>query len=1330
MQYFCKKIVLALFKKVRLVLTTDKTNILFTFEKKKIILKLDMIRFSIMNIKETLFFSLIFCFSIVAFSQENEFVLKWEKSKEVHFSSDKPVSVYGFQTKNFIYDADNQTALFAANIKTPISGFNASISSVVYEKITSEELQGYNMKLIKKEIDFTVKRTNSRGVLGGYVEFNPIVNINGQYKKVVSINFNFGQTNKASSIALSIPAPSIFNSSMASGEWYRFYIDKTGVYKLDRNFLSSLGINVDAVNPKNIRLFGNGGKAIPLLNADVTEFDVTENAIKFIGEGDGVINNEDYLLFYGVSSLGFDVENDSHINPYSDKTYYYINVSSEVGKRIQGLVEPSSSVNNTFTTFDEYQYYEVDKNNLVQLGRRWFGDSFDVNSKQSFTFSFPRIDASQQVRLNVKAAATATTSTSMSISLNGSPVPVGTLSFGTVSATVLASGMSYSNFIPPSQNIIVDLEYETFSNPSANAFLDYVSVEATSFLRSLGQQFSFRNKQAATIAGVGEYVITDAASVSEVWDVTDIYNVRTKINSNGSTLTFKASLGSLREYVAVVNSDFYTPLKDLSSVVNNIDIKGTIFQSVNGVHEDLDYLVITPASLKTQAVRLANINASNLGLRTRVITLEDIYAEFNTGNQDIGAIRNFVRYVYENGVTDKLKYLCLFGDASFDMKDRIANNTNLVPTFHALPSFNLVSSYMSDDYFGMMDGDEGSMVATDRLDIAVGRIVAGNIQQATEMVTKVEQYYQQESYGSWRNRMTILSDDVDVGWEVVLENELDDLADEIVSEKPFINMVKLHSDAFTQESSAGGELYPQVTESLLNNIQLGSLVVNYFGHGGEDGLAHERLFQKNDAQDLNNICRYNLLVTVTCEFTRFDNPLRQTGGEFAYWNPNGGAISLVATTREIVVGLGISVNRELARYLFDYNDTGYVSISEALRLAKNNIPNSLKRVVFSIGDPALKLSIPKPNIRLTHINDIPTNDPSAPSLEALGRVSLSGEVVDEGGQLISDYNGKLSTTIYDKNQNRSTLGNDGTTGGSGVLILDYETLGEIVFRGQASVTNGKFRFEFVVPRDILIPLGEGRVSFYAKKDGVLENQSGVDTGIKIGGVNENAPDDNLPPTIAAFMDDESFVSGGVTNQSPFLLLKLGDENGINTASGIGHDITGVMDGDEANPLVLNDYYETEIDDFTKGNVKYQYKDLEPGLHTLTLKAWDVYNNSMTTEIQFLVVNENDALVVERVLNYPNPFVSYTEFWFKHNSSSELEVMVQVYTVSGKLVKTLRGNSSSGNKGGNTSLFRGLPWNGKDDFGDRIGKGVYVYKLTVKSLSTNKKVVKYEKLVIL
>lgn len=1285
-----------------------------------------MIRFSIMDIKYVCLLVLFFCFSTVAFSQQKEFVLNWENNKEVRFSEDKTTYVHGFQTENFVYDIDLKTLVFTTNLDISVSEYNVEIVNTVYEDISLSQLAGYDVKKIKDAVVLNVKNTIARGVAGAYLEFNPIVKLNGQYKKVSSISVKFQQNNKS---ALFTPAPSITNSELGSGQWYQFYINKTGVYRLDRNFFASLGIDVNSVNPKNIRLFGNGGKAIPLSNADVNEFDVTENAVKFIGEDDGVFNNTDYMLFYGLSAFGWDSINDTHINPYSDNTVYYINVSSDQGKRIQPLLEPSSAPTSIITNFNEYQFHEIDNTNLVLLGRRWFGEEFDVDSNQSFGFNFPRLDTSQPIKLDVKAGATASSITSMQLLLNGNLVD--NFSFSAISPTSLASGDSFSGNINVNDTQIqVGLNYNNNGNPSANAFLDYIAIESTSFLRSLGQQFEFKNNQAALLAGVGEYQISDATTVSEVWDVTDIFNVQSKENISGALFAFKANLGEIRNYVALVESDFYQPSIGVSTFVNTTDLKGTIFQGANGSHEDIDYLVVTPAIFKSQAERLAGINAQNLGLRTRVVTLEDIYTEFNTGNQDIGAIRNFVRYVYQNGVTDKLKYLCLFGDASFDMKNRVPNNTNFVPTYHTLSSFSLVSSYMSDDYFGMMDDNEGSMGSGDRLDIAVGRIIAGSNQQAMEMVTKVEQYYQQGSYGSWRNRVTILSDDVDVDWEYSLETELDALADEIVLEKPFVNMVKLHSDSFAQESSAGGELYPQATSSLLNNIQLGSLVVNYFGHGGEDGLAHERLFQKNDAQELNNICRYNLFVTVTCEFTRFDNPYRPTAGEFTYWNSEGGAISLITTTREIFVSLGVTVNKELSSFLFDYNDTGYVSIAEALRLTKNNITNSLKRVVFYVGDPALKLAIPEPNIKLTQINGVPVNDPSVATLEALGRVTITGEVVDGSDQLIADYNGKLSTTIYDKKQNRATLGNDGTTGGSGLLILNYETLGEIVFRGQASIVNGIFEFDFVVPRDISIPVGDGRVSFYAKRDGVLENQTGVDTTIKIGGINTAAPPDNLPPKIIAYMNDESFVSGGITNQSPFLLLKLEDENGINTASGIGHDITAVLDGDEANPLILNDYYETEPDDFTKGSVKYQYKDLTPGLHTLTIKAWDVYNNSSTTEIQFLVVNENDALVLERVLNYPNPFVSYTEFWFTHNSASELDVMVQVYTVSGKLIKTLQGNSSTGNKGGNASLFRGLPWDGKDDFGDRIGKGVYVYKLTVKSISTNKKAVKYEKLVIL
>jgi hypothetical protein len=353
-------------------------------------------------------------------------------------------------------------------------------------------------------------------------------------------------------------------------------------------------------------------------------------------------------------------------------------------------------------------------------------------------------------------------------------------------------------------------------------------------------------------------------------------------------------------------------------------------------------------------------------------------------------------------------------------------------------------------------------------------------------------------------------------------------------------------------------------------------------------------------------------------------------------------------------------------------------------------------------------------------------------------VKLKGEVRDESGNaILNNYTGELAVTVFDKPIQRSTLNNDNGTMRvpdpsnpppatiEVPAIINFSTLGETIFRGNASVVNGRFEFGFVVPRDIRIPIAEGRVSFYAKRNNVLEDQSGNDNTIRIGGINENAEADTTPPRVRLYMNEESFVSGGITNESPIFLAFMEDEHGMNTASGIGHDMIAILDGDETNPYILNDYYETELDNYQKGKLRFPFANLSVGLHTLTFKAWDVYNNLITAEIQFMVVGD-DEMRLEKVLNYPNPFVSYTEFWFTHNRPFEpLDVQVQIFTVTGKVVKTINQQITT-----DGFLSRDIKWDGKDDFGDRIGKGVYVYKVTVRSSTTNKRAEKYEKLVLL
>ncbi|MEM1002845.1 MAG: type IX secretion system sortase PorU, partial [Bacteroidota bacterium] len=379
--------------------------------------------------------------------------------------------------------------------------------------------------------------------------------------------------------------------------------------------------------------------------------------------------------------------------------------------------------------------------------------------------------------------------------------------------------------------------------------------------------------------------------------------------------------------------------------------------------------------------------------------------------------------------------------------------------------------------------------------------------------------------------------------------------------------------------------------------------------------------------------------------------------------------------------------------------------------------------------PAMKLSFARPNIRLTSINDVPIGQ-ATDTLKALSYTKIAGEVVNENGQILTDFNGILTATVFDKPIERQTLANDGTRDVNNNLIkLDFRIPGETVFKGQATISNGTFDFDFIVPRDIGIPVGQGKVSFYAKQDNNLIDKAGHSFDINVGGINENADEDNEGPLINLFMNDENFVNGGITNSSPTLLAKLSDINGINTASGIGHDIVAILDGDETNPFVLNDFYQAEVDDYQNGVVTFPFRDIEPGLHTITFKAWDVYNNSNIAEIQFNVFNENDELVIDNVLNYPNPFVDYTEFWFNHNSSDQLDVSVQIFTISGKLVRTINGQTGAGSKS-TSSLSRDIVWDGRDDFGDKIGKGTYIYKLKVKSNRLNKQVEKIQKLVIL
>ena len=1107
------------------------------------------------------------------------------------------------------------------------------------------------------------------------------------------------------------------NSVLANGNWFKFSVDTTGVFKIDKTLLQQIGLSTNNLNPKKIHIYGNGGNLLPEFNGDVRYDDLQENAIYIEGEDDNSFDANDFILFYakGPHSWKVDINtnNVSHKqNVYSDKAYYFITVNDNNGKRIQSAPSVTGTPVTQLTSFNDYIFYENETTNLFAAGRRWLGEEFSVENQQTFQIPFPNAIQNEPLEIKVSAVAVSGLTSSMQVNVNSQDLF--NLNFGAItSGSTLASERAGSESITNSSTLInVSLNYNNGGNPSARAYLDFIEVSGKKQLIAGGFQFSFRSFEAANTSGIVEYQIQNSQNIFQIWEVSDPTNVSNIANESSATIfSFKANGGDFKEYIVVHQNDFYIP-----EAVSNARVEN---QNLHAL-KDINYLLITSNEFVEQAQRIANYHIENSGLTAKVVILDEIYNEFSSGSKDITGIRDFIKHVYETNSTDdkKLKYVCFFGDASYDYKDRIIANNNIAPVYLSDESYNLASSYVTDDFYAMLEDFEGSMSSSHSLDVVTGRIPVSTQQQATDVVDKILRDYNVESFGDWRNTVTFLADDID--------NILDDrpiqpgveiIADDIKENKPVFNINKIYADAYVQQNSSGGERYPTVKAAITTAIETGTLVFDYFGHGGEDGFAAERFLDIPQIKGFKNENTLPLFITITCEFSRFDNPTRTSAGEFVFWNTTGGAASMITTTRDVYISVGQAFNKRLMATLLEFNNED-LTIAESLVKTKNNYSETQKFFIYYFGDPVKKLAIPKPNIRITKMNGVDITQ-SLDTLKALSKVSFEGVVTDNLNNILTDFNGNLSTTVYDKPIDKSTLDNDNFG-----IIEVFDSQESKLFRGLASVENGNFSFEFIVPRDVKIAYGKGKLSFYAT-DATFD-KSGFNSDVIVGGINENAPEDTIGPEIQLFMNDESFLDGANTNASPNLIAKLADLSGINTSvTAVDHDIVGILDGDESNPIILNDFYQTELDDFTRGKVVFRLRDLSVGPHTLKLKAWDTYNNSSETILNFVVVSDTN-ISLDNVLNYPNPFVNYTEFWFNHNKPNEsLQVQVQIFTISGKLIKTINQLvQTTGN------LSRNISWNGLDDFGNRIGKGVYVYKLKVTSTVSNISSEKYEKLVIL
>lgn len=1209
------------------------------------------------------------------------------------------------------FGLDNGRPYYAFQQKNKQINEKIEILAISYEKLPKEQALIYDQLGITFEaeplVDAKIVAEARQAMISIYML--PIRLHNGQLERITQFTFktvpntNLSQKDYASSSVL----------GSTSGTWYKIAVNKDGIYKIDKNFLNDCGFNTTNLNPAHIHIFGNGEGVIPEWNGAAITDDLAQNAIFVAGEADGQFNDNDYVLFYGWGPHRWDLSGGNQFNqirhPYSDESFYFIYIGSDIAPlRIETAPPIDTQEDTLVTAYDYRDVYENDLENLAQGGQRWYGEEFDVNLSQNFNFTIPNITP-EPVRIQVTYASDSRATGNQILLKKGTDV-LGQMIMPHSGSYYQRSTLNCVDSTPTSNlNLTVTVNR---INPNVVTYLDRILIQAKRNLVLTGSQINFRVANLLPNAGLAAYQINNMNASAFVWDVTDRHvPVRLPLQLQGNQALLKIAAG-YKELVAASGVSYFTPAK----------VGSVAYQDLHQLSL-ADYLIVTHPDFITQANRLADLHRNN-GLTVHVVPVQEIYNEFSSGMQDPGAIRRFVKMFYDRALLtnpDAMpKYLLLFGDGTYDPKDRMPNNNNFIVTYQMQTSENKIDAMVVDDFFGLLDNSE-SISAADMMDIAVGRLIVSSSLQAKQIVDKIEHYMKNGSsfypvtssccmgtqtdktFGDWRNQYMVMTDNREGGYFINTDAEPQYEITKFLN--PEINYNKLYMDAFPKVVTAGGERFPAMVNAIDANIQRGVLVANYIGHGGEVGLAEERVVGIDQINSWSNIHALHLFVSATCEFTRFDDPERVSAGEWAFLNPTGGAIAMLTTTRSVYFGVNSNIGIKLAERVFNrYPDGSAYEFGEIARRTKNaaSVSSSNKRSFTLIGDPALRLALPRYRIVTDSINGLDP-DVQMDTLQALSKVRIKGHIEDYSGAVLSNWNGTLTPTIYDKKKIQTTLGQD-----EGSPVISYEQQTNRIYRGQSSIVNGYFDFEFVVPKDIALNIDFGKISYYGH-NGQIDAQ-GFDTLFYVGGIDPNGVNDEQGPSIQLFMNQDGFVDGSVTDENPVLLAKIADQNGINTVgNGIGHDIVAVLDGQTAQPYVLNDFYTANLDSYQSGEVRYQFQNLSPGQHTLSLKVWDVNNNSSTAEIEF-VVQSKEAPVLQHVLNYPNPFTTRTEFMFEHNQScSTLDVQIQIFTVAGRLVKTIAQEVP-------TSGFRvsGLFWDGRDDFGDELARGTYLYRLRVQT----------------
>ncbi len=1167
----------------------------------------------------------------------------------------------------------------------------------------------------------------------------------------------------------------------SKGAWGKVGVSGRGVYKIDVAALNNMGLLPagGVIATDKIRLFGSGGAMLPEAVGAKRLGSFTEHALMMFDGGDGILSGQDYFIFYApgphqwwYDSVGARYSYAHHL--YSDTAFYFINVDGSVSSSVTGAAKRIAIGNGAHvntspalrvTRFTDYWVYKKDNINLLSSGKLWLADRFSVaaggTSARNYSIDIPDLVPTDSVRFQVSMAAR-----SIGVSANFA-VRVNNNLAQTILLPAVSGGFldnyatnvnSFFSVLPSSNSLQVNIQFLPGTGGgslSAEGFLDKIECAATRMLRMNTGALFFRAAPQSIANNASAAFVIDAGGVlnfanTTVLDVTD-FTAPTKMEGSFSAgaipdFVFNNNTSVAREYIAFTPSQILVPAS--FGVAPN-----------NNLHElaakaSANYLIITHPSLLTAANKLAAFHTqNNEGITPLVVTTTQVYQAFGSSAPDITAIRDCIATYARaygavggtvgNNALPKF-YALLFGASSYDYKNRITNNVNLVPGYQSSASLDPLSSYTSDDYFALLDSSANIATeaqqfnnAATTLSVYLGRIPAKNLAEAGTMVDKIINYHSAASQGPWRLQQRFIADDKDFNLHV---QDAEAVSGAAQKTNELFNQQKIYLDAYPLVSGSGGGRYPAVNEAVVSAFNSGSLVINYSGHGNYLRLADEAIFSSTEMPLINNANKLPLVVTASCDFYPYDDPNKKSLGQELLFGSASGAVALLTTPRLVFAYSNKIINENYFIAAQQPNATTGIlpTLGEAVTNAKNLTVLSSRDFINTrkfalLGDPAMRLAYPKNNIVLDSVNgkSIGISD----TLQSGKLYTFKGSVMAPRSGAITSvnntFNGTLNFTLYDKQTTRTTLKNDPAT-----AAANFSAQENILYSGLVSVANGKFTVSFVLPLDISFAPGKAKISMYAQQTinastplQNLPDAAGVDTNFYTM-VSGAVITDKVGPVIELFLNDYNFKNGGLTHSEPLLLINLQDVSGINTSgSGIGHDIIVTLDNNPATTRTLNSFYQANINTYQYGTVRYQLPTLTPGPHSLQVRAWDNVNNSNSRTLGFTVaataglttggtgatpLGDMSPLVIDKLMNFPNPFTQGTTFSFEHNFPGQnIQVKLSIYTQNGKLVKQI-------NKTVNTSGTRNvqITYDGTDAAGSRIARNVYIYKIQISAAGTN------------